>query len=1039
MFRPISALIAAFALILLCQAAQAQSCAPVVRDAATIASWTDPHPTPGDFKLPLPGAMSLVFTVVQLGSGQVWGNEKSTYKMGSSELRVFETPLQVRVGSSIFDRSRQSVLMIGKYELSKAQYAAILGNGRLEDGVEALFERSGDPRVKEVLADYVQTGGTCHRVLTRNIAELLAEPITFLRYSDFVEVIDRLNELCITTPNCRRLLTQLGSNPDFPGFVRLPSEIEWEFIARGGGAFIKGDFPRNVLQADLPPIAPGATLDDYAHINNSPPRLTAIGSRKDLFGFYDLLGNADELMQNPFTSENGYGAVGAYVARGGHFRLPLEEVRVSKRVELTVFRRDEQTGEFFPQAFPYTGLRLMIGLPVAGATSRTGSDELAQWFAEGWEPPEAAGDIAGGTIAEANSLGRLTQTGLRAADEVDGNDRADFFAFELLEFAKLRVVPRDVSGPARLRIVDDSSNLLGELQLTPGSDTPLVTASLIPRRYYLEVTPLDGRTDEVKYALDISREVEPDTGIARPETAALRSATPISQRRAGSFKGYVGEGDRVDTYPISVNDAQGGLQIRLSGYSGEVTIRYLDERQQVLVEATDTGGQAIDLVSPAAINSRGFIQVAASDRTSTLYELEIKSIRTHDPAFATKASTSGVVGTPRKDYVGYLSPSTPRLILPVNIANLSRLRAELTGLKANVDLEVLDKGSKRVSSNHQRSGTQPEFFEQELEGGRYFLQLTLARGEPQTPFALRFDATRADPSQSSDPAVLRRAAQAMGTLSEFGASVTGSSKGEVKYYTLTAPPGESVMLLDLLVSSASSDLDLFLEDERGKVLANSANSGSAAESIRYRTNGGKYYVRVVSVGGGSNIYFTLQASSLTEPKDPTVSMSGLVAVNQDWKVFREGDTCKMISVAEDVTPAIGWRTVKPFFFVSVDKGKDSVIIYMDNSEKLDGEGLYSGTPEVFVEYSNGRRKKVSGRWDKYWLKPIHECGGGQAGMCADNASIGGFRQGTNLLIVGRTPSGEDTLIRYSLRGYTKSAQQINRTCGGKANWIWQNG
>ena len=87
-----------------------------------------------DYMLPLPMGMALVFAPVPLGTTGLYGDEKTTFTMGSSEPRIFETPLEVRVGSSITDNRGQSQLFMGKYEVSKAQYAIVIGGGNLRQG-----------------------------------------------------------------------------------------------------------------------------------------------------------------------------------------------------------------------------------------------------------------------------------------------------------------------------------------------------------------------------------------------------------------------------------------------------------------------------------------------------------------------------------------------------------------------------------------------------------------------------------------------------------------------------------------------------------------------------------------------------------------------------------------------------------------------------------------------------------------------------------------------------------------------------------------
>src|SRR5690606_32221195 len=121
------------------------------------------------------------------GSQGLYGGEKTTYTMGAREPQLFETHFEARVGSSISGRNSEATLLVGKYEVTKAQYVVVMGAGVLEAGIAVLTQKSRDPRVRELLQDYMDPKSPCHRVLTRNIVQLLAEPITFLSYRDYVE------------------------------------------------------------------------------------------------------------------------------------------------------------------------------------------------------------------------------------------------------------------------------------------------------------------------------------------------------------------------------------------------------------------------------------------------------------------------------------------------------------------------------------------------------------------------------------------------------------------------------------------------------------------------------------------------------------------------------------------------------------------------------------------------------------------------------------------------------------------------------------
>jgi hypothetical protein len=150
-------------------------------------------------------------------------------------------------------------------------------------------------------------------------------------------------------------------------FVRLPTEVEWEYAARGGDAVDAAAFRGNLF-----PMGDGS-IDDYAWIRESvsssyQPR--PIGSlRPNPLGLYDMLGNAAELVLDPFrlvTSGRLHGQAGGTLVKGGHFRTWRNTLSTAWRQEHPPF--DPSTGE--ANRLDTVGFRVAVSLPVLTSTSR---------------------------------------------------------------------------------------------------------------------------------------------------------------------------------------------------------------------------------------------------------------------------------------------------------------------------------------------------------------------------------------------------------------------------------------------------------------------------------------------------------------------------------------------------------------------------------------------------------------------------------------------------------------------------------------------
>lgn len=281
----------------------------------------NPKELEGDVVLPMPCEGTMIFRMVKTGSHNLLGDKAIVLGSESAEQKFAEYATPNYISGSFSEKGERYFLM-SKYEITQLQYQAVMNESCPKAEIKARF------------------------------------PVTNVSWFDAVAFSNKYSEWLL-----KNHADKLPKEDNKVGFVRLPTNTEWEYAARGGAAVSDSEFRERLF-----PMTESS--DKYIwSTKNANGKLQLAGQlNPNSLGLFDMLGNVNEMTFDAFRAnklDRYHGQSGGITVRGGSYLTGENQMSSAYRIEQPYYN---DNGEGFKAKD--TGFRVVFVTPIITSNNR---------------------------------------------------------------------------------------------------------------------------------------------------------------------------------------------------------------------------------------------------------------------------------------------------------------------------------------------------------------------------------------------------------------------------------------------------------------------------------------------------------------------------------------------------------------------------------------------------------------------------------------------------------------------------------------------